>query len=109
MVASSARPCCALTFADRHEAAAFVAALSRAALAPFRVGPADVPAEIWVAPWTGDERRVLMNVTATAVAPSVFHLPPGAEVVDSLPIGAQLVFLAGHVPAMGLSDALAIL
>ncbi len=62
-----------------------------------------------MAPWTGDERRVLMNATAAAVATSVFHLPPGAEVVESLPIDAQLAFLAGHVPAMGVSDALAIL
>lgn len=99
----------AIVFVDRQEASAFVAALSRAALAPFRAGPTEVPAEIWVAPWTGAERRVLMNATATAVASSVFHLPPDAEVVDVLPIDAQLAFLAGHIPAMGVNDALAIL
>jgi hypothetical protein len=109
MAASSTRPFCALAFADRREAAAFVAALSRAALAPFRAGPTDVPAGIWVAPWTSAERRVLMNATAAAVASLVFHLPPGAEVVESLPIGARLAFLAGHGPAMGVMDALAIL
>jgi hypothetical protein len=103
-----ARPFCALTFADRLEAAAFVAALSRAVLAPFCVEPTESPAEIWVAPGTGDERRVLMNDTAAAVATSVFHLPPAAEVVRSLPIDARLAFRAGQVPALGVSEALAI-
>lgn len=98
----------AIAFVDPHEAAAFVAALSRAALAPFRAGPADVPAEIWVAPGTGDTRQVLMNETAAAVATGAFHLPL-AEVIDRAPRDARLAFLAGHIPAMGVSDALAIL
>jgi aminoglycoside phosphotransferase len=99
----------AITFADRHEAAAFVAALSRAALAPFRAGPDDVPAEVWVAPGTGGGRHVLMNATAAAVATAEFHMPSGAAVVEDTPTDAQLAFLAGHIPAMGVSDALAIL
>jgi aminoglycoside phosphotransferase len=98
----------ALAFADRHEAAAFVAALSRALAAPFGVGPTDVPAEIWVAPATGDRRRVLMNGTAAAVATAVFHMP-SAVVIEDAPPDAQLAFLTGHVPAMGVGDALAIL
>jgi len=97
-----------IAFADPREAAAFVAALSRAALAPFRSGPADVPAEVWVAPGAGDSRQVLMNETAAAVATAVFGVPP-AEVIDPAPIDARLAFLAGHVPALGVSDALAIL
>jgi aminoglycoside phosphotransferase len=97
-----------ITFADPHEAAAFVAALSRATLAPFRTAPAAVPAEVWVVPGADDARQVLVNETAAAVATAVFGVPP-AEVIDGPPIDARLAFLAGHVPAMGVSDALAIL
>ena len=97
-----------MTFADRVEAAAFVAALSRAALAPSGAGPAAVPAEIWVAAGVGDARQVLMNETAAAVATAAFHLPP-AEVIDRVPFDARLAFRAGQIPAMGVSDALAIL
>jgi hypothetical protein len=98
----------AIAFADRHEAAAFVAALSRAALSPFPTAPADDPAEIWVAPGAGNARLVLMNEPATAVA-AVFHVPPRAEIIDRVPGDARLAFLAGHIPAMGLGDALAVL
>jgi hypothetical protein len=98
-----------IAFADRHEAAAFVAALSRAVLSPFRAEPADVPAEIWVAAKTGGARQVLMNGTAAAVATAVFHIPPVAEVIARAPLDAGLAFLAGHIPALGVSDALAIL
>jgi hypothetical protein len=97
-----------ITFTDPREAAAFVASLSRAALAPLRAGPSAVPAEIWIAPGAGDARQVLMNETAAAVATTAFHMPP-AEVTDGVPVDARLAFLAGHVPAMGVSDALAIL
>jgi len=97
-----------MTFADRVEAAAFVAALSRAALAPFGAGPGAVPAEIWVAPGAAGARQVLMNETAAAVATTAFHMPP-AEVIDRVPLDARLAFLAGHLPALGVSDALAIL
>jgi hypothetical protein len=99
----------AIAFADRHEAAAFVAALSRAVLSPFRTNAADVPAEIWVAAAPGGARQVLMNGTAAAVAEAVFHMPPVAEVVDRAPLDAEIAFLAGHIPALGVSEALAIL
>ena len=43
-----------------------MAALSRAVAAPFRVGPTDVPAEIWVAPLTGAGRSPVKGPFLTA-------------------------------------------
>jgi hypothetical protein len=94
-----------ITFSDRTEAAAFVAALSRASSGP-EVGSTMTPAQIWAASTSNGGVRVLLNETATAVATRVFH----ARVeTDQVEIDGALVFLAGHMQPMGVSDALKLL
>ena len=98
----------AMSFGDRREGAAFIAAVSRAAGAPFRAVPYDPPAEIWAVPQSLGGLQVLLNEPAGAVASAVFGATMTA-VVRSLPEDARLAFLATHIPASGTDDVLAIL
>ena len=97
----------AVSFAGVQEGAAFVAALSRAAGAPFQVKPYDPPAEIWI-DVASPGVKVMMNEPAAAVAASVFSASK-TEVVKVLPPAARLAFLASHVRPLGIDDVLAIL
>lgn len=91
-------------FDDRRQAAAFVAALTRVVDAPLRVGPLASPAEIWAATTSEADVEVFLNHTAIEMAAAVFQATGGEAA--TLPPHAKLVFLAGHVSAMGLDQAL---
>jgi aminoglycoside phosphotransferase len=95
-------------FGTPPEAAAFAAAVSRAAAAPFRER-ADRPAEMWLEARAGGRARVLLNQTAQDVMARAFPSAGRGERVEALPPSAQLVFLAGHVPPLGLADVLLLL
>jgi hypothetical protein len=92
-------------FSDSSEGAAFIAALSRAASAPFRDDCA-APAQIWISSTDHQGIRVLLNATAAAIAARVFRAPVARGLVE---VDGILVFLAGHVPPMGVDDVLKLL
>ena len=95
-------------FRRSQEAAAFAAALSRAAAGPFREH-VDRPAEIWIEARADGILQVLLNQTAQDVLVRAFPSAECGRPVAALAPTAQLVFLAGHVAPLGLEDVRALL
>jgi tRNA A-37 threonylcarbamoyl transferase component Bud32 len=93
-----------VVFDDRCQAAAFVAALSRVVDAPLRVGSLASPAEIWAVTTSAADVDVFLNHTAIEMAAAVFQATGGEAA--TVPPHARLLFLAGHVGALGLDQAL---
>jgi hypothetical protein len=105
-VTSPTSPFHVASFADPREGAAFVAAVSRAAGAPFRAHPWDPPAEIWIVPGPNSV-EAMMNEPAAAIAASVFSATT-TSIVKVLPLHARLAVLTNHIPPFGIDDVLAL-